>query len=166
MEINKDQKVSSRVWQGIKFAIKWLWLITMFLLGIAMFVLLPSEIFEYSYSLSELDLIEELYLIVLVCFIYKYIKLCLRLKAPFVRKLITPFVYQAYLCLFSVACALIAYLAFDASLEEINYSPMINVFSYVASMIMTAYSYHILKYSFNSSELNVDNSANDAEISQ
>lgn len=131
-----------------------------------MFVLLPSEIFEYSYSLSELDLIEELYLIVMVCFIYQYIKLCLRLKAPFIRKLITPFVYQAHLCLFSLACVLIAHLAFEYSIEEINYSPMINVFSYVASMIVAAYSYHVLKYSFNTRERNVNNGTNEAEAPQ
>lgn len=163
MEINKDQKVSSRVWQGIKFAIKWLWLITMFLLGIILFVCLPLDIFEYSFSLSELDIVEELYLIWLMLFTYKYLKLCLIIKAPFMRKLITPFVYQAYFCLFSMACLIIARLAFDFPIDEIERMPLLKLLAYCLSMFTTVYSYQVLKNYLDTHMPEVTHSFNEAE---
>ncbi|WP_342608608.1 hypothetical protein [Vibrio tritonius] len=166
METNKNRKVGLRIWQGIKFAIKWMWLLTMFLLGVTLFALLPSEIFEYSVSLSELDLVEEFYLLWLLIFTYKYVKLCLMVKAPFMRKLIIPFVYQAYFCLFVVACLMIAHLAFDFSINKIDEMPWLNLSSYFGTTLVTLYSYQVLKNSAGNNVPDEPNSLNETELSQ
>ncbi|CAM3327908.1 hypothetical protein VIOR103205_16180 [Vibrio ordalii] len=100
--MQKNTLTLPKVWRGVKLFFKWLWLITLFLFGLALYLfLVPLGMFEYAFSLSELDIIETSFIVFLVMFFYRYIQLCRRSDAPLVRKIITPWVHQAYLGLFS-----------------------------------------------------------------
>ncbi|WP_249553609.1 hypothetical protein [Shewanella sp. 8A] len=129
-----------QIGRGVTFLVKWLWLLTMFLLGIALFWLLAFFIFEYSFSLSELDLIETLFLVFLFSFVYQYIKHCLHIDAPFVRKIITPFVHQAHLGLVFLGGSLLVATKLDIGLEELDKIPMLDVTYYILAMLTLSYS--------------------------
>lgn len=129
-----------QIGRGVTFLVKWLWLMTMFLLGIALFWLLAFFIFEYSFSLSELDLIETLFVVFVLSFVYQYTKHCMRIDAPLVRKIITPFVHQAYLCLFFLGGGLLVATKLDIGLEEFDKMPMLDVTYYILAMLTLSYS--------------------------
>ena len=140
--IQKKSNVASKVWSGVKIFFKWFWLITMFLLGITSFVAMPFEIFEYSFSLSELDIIETLFCVFLLVFIYQYIKLCRQIDAPLVRKVITPWVHQAHLLLISVLLALVSMKLFHLELIDFERMPLLNLFGYFLMAATLGYSFY------------------------
>lgn len=143
---NNPKRVSLavRIWRGVKFLVKWLWLLTMFILGIGLCLLMQSEIFEYSYSLSELDLAETLFIVGLLWFAFHYIKLCCRIDAPLVRKIITPFVHQAHVFLVAFIGLLIYAAANDTTVDNYASMPMLDVADYLLTMATLGYSYHRL----------------------
>ncbi len=149
MEQKQNKKLSSRLLYGLKFIIKWFWLIAMFLLGLAEFSAMPLVMFEYSYSLSELDLIETLFLVFLVVFVYHYIKLCCQVKAPMIRKIIMPWVHQAHLLLVCLLGSFIAFKWFDFELGDYRKSPLLDVISTILMMVVLVYSYvRLPRYAF------------------
>ncbi|MEZ8368930.1 hypothetical protein AB6C94_05770 [Vibrio splendidus] len=133
---------ASRLWHGIKLFFKWLWLITMFLLGIALYLAMPFAIFEYSFSLSELDLIETLFIVFLVAYAYQYIKLCRRIDVPLVRKIITPWVHQAHVFLVFFLLLFASVNLFDFNLDDSTRMPLLDLFGYILTVATLGYSYY------------------------
>lgn len=140
-DMQENKKIGASIWKWLKFTVKWLWLLIMFVLGVAIYALLPLAIFEYSYSVSELDLIETLFMVLLVMFAYHYIKLCRCTDAPFVRKLITPWVHQAHLVLVFIIMGVIAVQFFEFNVEDFDKMPLMDFVSYVLMSITLLYSY-------------------------
>ncbi|GAD78876.1 hypothetical protein VEZ01S_07_00530 [Vibrio ezurae NBRC 102218] len=116
---------------------------TMFLIGIYIYLLVPLEMFEYSYSLGELDLIETAYIVFLVVISYKYIRLCSRVNTSVVRKVITPFVHQAHLMLLLSALFLFC-IKIDPQLywDDLARVPLLDLISYILIAATFTYSYH------------------------
>ncbi|MGL1165463.1 hypothetical protein ACSTKZ_18045 [Vibrio parahaemolyticus] len=139
MQDNKN--LGSSIWKWLKFTVKWLWLLAMFVLGLVFFALLPIVVFEYSYSLSELDLVETLFIVLLVMFAYHYIKLCRRTEAPFIRKVITPWVHQAYLLLVFVLLGVAAVQFSELEFDDFETMPLMDFVSYVLMSMTLLYSY-------------------------
>ncbi|MCF7482928.1 hypothetical protein L3V31_14530 [Vibrio sp. J1-1] len=139
MQDNKN--LGASIWKWLKFTVKWLWLLAMFVLGIAAYAFLPLEIFEYSYSVSELDLIETIFIVLLVMFAYHYIKLCRRTEAPFIRKVITPWVHQAYLLLVLVLLGIVAVQFSELEFDDFETMPLMDFVSYVLMSMTLLYSY-------------------------
>ncbi|MGR5453028.1 hypothetical protein [Vibrio alfacsensis] len=139
MQDNKN--LGSSIWKWLKFTVKWLWLLAMFVLGLVFFALLPIVVFEYSYSLSELDLVEALFIVLLVMFAYHYIKLCRRTEAPFIRKVITPWVHQAYLLLVFVLLGIVAVQFSELEFDDLETMPLMDFVSYVLMSMTLLYSY-------------------------
>lgn len=140
--IQQKSNVASKVWTGVKVFFKWFWLIAMFLLGITSFAAMPFGIFEYSFSLSELDIVETLFCLFLLAYIYKYIKLCRQIDAPIVCKVITPWVHQAYLLLVSVLLTLVSIKLFNLKLIDFERMPLLNFFGYLLIATTLGYSFH------------------------
>lgn len=139
--MQENKKIGASIWKWLKFTVKWLWLLAMFVLGIAAYAFMPLAIFEYSYSVSELDLIETLFIVLFVMFAYLYIKLCLRIKAPFIRKIITPWVHQAQLILVIILAAGIAVRLFDVNPDVFDETPLLDLVCYVLMSLTLLYSY-------------------------
>ncbi|EHZ2751329.1 hypothetical protein QNE77_004361 [Vibrio alginolyticus] len=139
MQDNKN--LGSSIWKWLKFTVKWLWLLAMFVMGLAFFALLPIVVFEYSYSLSELDLVETIFIVLLVMFAYHYIKLCRRTEAPFIRKVITPWVHQAYLLLVFVLLGIVAVQFSELEFDDFETMPLMDFVSYVLMSMTLLYSY-------------------------
>lgn len=136
-----NKKFGVRIWKWLTITMKWFWLLSMFILGLAAYGFLPFAVFEYSYSLSELDLIETLFMVLLVMFVYHYIKLCRRINAPFIRKLITPWVHQAHLLLAFFFCAFIAVQLFKLPFDDLEKMPFMDFLGYVLMSVTLLYSY-------------------------
>ncbi|QYJ83620.1 hypothetical protein [Shewanella aegiceratis] len=145
---NQPQQVSlaARVGRGVTFLVKWLWLLTMFLLGIALSLLMTKKIFEYSYSLSELDLAETLFFVGLVLFVFHYLKLCYRSDAPLVRKIIMPFVHQAQVSLVAFFVVRIAAKANKLTFNDYTDMPLLDLAVYLLILITLGYSYYWVAY--------------------
>ncbi len=143
--MQENKKIGASIWKWLKFTVKWLWLLIMFVMGVAIYALLPLAIFEYSYSVSELDLIETLFMVLLVMFAYHYIKLCRCTDAPFIRKLITPWVHQAHLGLVVIIMGVIAIQFFEINVEDFNKMPLMDIVSYLLMSITLLYSYSRLR---------------------
>lgn len=140
--MQKNTLTLSKVWHGVKFFFKWLWLISLFLLGlIATLASSFFVMFEYSFSLSELDIIETSFIVFLVMFFYRYIQLCRRSDAPLVRKIITPWVHQAYLGLFSIGLILIAIKFLDYHWDQ-TVDPIGEILGYLCCVAVFSYSYY------------------------
>ncbi|MGR5274118.1 hypothetical protein ACPV4S_19915 [Vibrio alginolyticus] len=139
MQDNKN--LGSSIWKWLKFTVKWLWLLAMFVLGIAAYAVMPLVIFEYSYSVSELDLVETIFIVLLVMFAYHYIKLCRRTEAPLIRKIITPWVHQAHLILVFVLLGIAAVQFSELEFEDFDTMPLMDFVSYVLMSITLLYSY-------------------------
>ncbi|WP_277435182.1 hypothetical protein [Vibrio sp. 1151_11] len=140
--MQKNTLTLPKVWRGVKLFFKWLWLITLFLFGLALYLfLVPLGMFEYAFSLSELDIIETSFIVFLVMFFYRYIQLCRRSDAPLVRKIITPWVHQAYLGLFSIGLVVIAIKFFAYNLEQ-PVEPLVEIIEYLCSVAVFGYSYY------------------------
>lgn len=151
--MEKNKKIGSMLLYCLKLTVKWLWLFIMFLLGLVEFAALPLEIFEYSYSLSELDFMETLFVAYLVVFIYHYVKLCRRVRAPLIRKIITPWVHQAHLFLLFILGTLIAVKWFDFKWDDYPKTPMLDAIATVMMMLAMVYSYvRLSRYSLKPSE--------------
>ncbi|WP_039969973.1 hypothetical protein [Vibrio halioticoli] len=138
-----EKSTALRAWHGIKIFFKWLWLMNMFLLGIYIYVMVPLEMFEYSFSLGELDLVETGYIVFLVVITYKYIKLCSRADISVMRKVITPFVHQAHLMLLLSALFLFC-IKIDPQLGWVDLSrvPLLDLISYFLIAATFTYSCH------------------------
>ncbi len=136
-----NKKFGARVWKWLTFTMTCLWLLCMFILGLATYAILPFAVFEYSYSLSELDLIETLFMVLLVLFGYHYIKLCRSIKAPLIRKLITPWVHQAHLLLVFILFAFIAVQFFKLPFADLEKMPFMDFVGYVLMSLTLLYSY-------------------------
>ncbi|CAM4120810.1 hypothetical protein [Vibrio neonatus] len=138
-----EKSTALSVWHGIKVIFKWLWLMTMFLIGIYSYLLVPLEMFEYSYSLGELDLIETAYIVFLVVITYKYIKLCSRVNTSVIRKVITPFVHQAHLMLL-LSVLLLFCIKIEPRLnwDDLARVPFLDLISYILIAATFTYSYH------------------------
>ncbi len=143
--MQENKKIGASIWKWLKFTVKWLWLLIMFVLGVAIYALLPLAIFEYSYSVSELDLIETLFMVLLVMFAYHYVKLIRCTDAPFIRKLITPWVHQAHLVLVFIIMGVIAIQFFEVNFEGFEKMPMLDFVCYVLMSITLLYSYSRLR---------------------
>ncbi|MGR5543965.1 hypothetical protein ACP3VZ_02460 [Vibrio sp. PNB22_2_2] len=139
MQDNKN--LGASIWKWLKYTVKWLWLLAMFVLGLAFFALLPKVVFEYSYSLSELDLVETMFIILLVMFAYHYVKLCRRTEAPFIRKVITPWVHQAYLLLVFVLLGIVTVQFSELEFDDFETMPLMDFVSYVLMSMTLLYSY-------------------------
>lgn len=139
MQDNKN--LGSSIWKWLKYTVKWLWLLAMFVLGLAFFALLPKVVFEYSYSLSELDLVETMFIILLVMFAYHYVKLCRCTEAPFIRKVITPWVHQAYLLLVFVLLGIVTVQFSELEFDDFETMPLMDFVSYVLMSMTLLYSY-------------------------
>lgn len=139
MQDNKN--LGASIWKWLKYTVKWLWLLAMFVLGLAFFALLPKVVFEYSYSLSELDLVETMFIILLVMFAYYYVKLCRRTEAPFIRKVITPWVHQAYLLLVFVLLGIVTVQFSELEFDDFETMPLMDFVSYVLMSMTLLYSY-------------------------
>ena len=139
MQDNKN--LGASIWKWLKFTVKWLWLLAMFVMGLAFFALLPKVVFEYSYSLSELDLVETMFIILLVMFAYYYVKLCRRTEAPFIRKVITPWVHQAYLLLVFVLLGIVTVQFSELEFDDFETMPLMDFVSYVLMSMTLLYSY-------------------------
>ncbi|ENM5756538.1 hypothetical protein ACQ902_001632 [Vibrio mimicus] len=140
--MQKSATTASKIWRGVKFFFKWLWLITMFLFGLALyFIFFPLGMFEYSFSLSELDIIETSFMVFLVIFFYRYVQLCRQIDAPLVRKIITPWLHQAYLGLFSIGLVLISIKFFDYNWEQ-PLEPLDEIMSTILTAVVFGYSYY------------------------
>lgn len=145
--MQENKKIGASIWKWLKFTVKWLWLLTMFVLGVALYAFLPLAVFEYSYSLSELDLVETIFIVLLVMFAYHYIKLCRRTNASFIRKIITPWVHQAHLLLVFIVIGIIAVQFFEFDFDDFDKMPFVDFISYVLMSITLLYSYkRINKY--------------------
>ncbi len=143
--MQENKKIGASIWKWLKFSVKWLWLLAMFVLGVAFYIFLPLEIFEYSYSLSELDLMETFFIVFLGMFVYYYVKLCRRSNAPFIRKIITPWVFQAYFILVFSLPVIIATAVFEFNIDDFDKMPVIDIVSYVLMSITLLYSYSRLR---------------------
>lgn len=160
--MEKNKKIGTVLLCGLKFIVKWLWLFIMFLLGLVEFASFYWEVFEYSFSLSELDLMETLFLMSLVIFVYHYAKLCRRVSAPLIRKIIMPWVHQAYLFLLFILGAFISVKWFHFKWDDYTKTPMLDVIVTVMIMLVMVYSYVCLsRYSIKpSKELNRSDTEN------
>lgn len=140
----QQQQVSFavQIGRGVTFLVKWLWLLTMFFIGIGIGLLMQSEIFEYSYSLSELDLAETLFMVGLLWFTFHYIKLCSRSNAPLVRKIIMPFVHQAQVFLVAFFGMVIYSKANKLVLHDYGSMPLLELARYILILITLGYSYY------------------------
>ncbi|EPF1752806.1 hypothetical protein ACSQUR_004350 [Vibrio alginolyticus] len=136
-----NENLGASIWKWLKYTVKWLWLLAMFVLGLAFFALLPKVVFEYSYSLSELDLVETMFIILLVMFAYHYVKLCRRTEAPFIRKVITPWVHQAYLLLVFVLLGIVTVQFSELEFDDFETMPLMDFVSYVLMSMTLLYSY-------------------------
>ncbi|WP_216639330.1 hypothetical protein, partial [Vibrio fujianensis] len=140
--MQKNTLTLSKVWHGVKFFFKWLWLINLCLLGLTLTLVGNFFLmFEYSFSLSELDIIETSFIVFLVMFFYRYIQLCRRSDVPLVRKIITPWVHQAYLGLFSIGLILIAIKFSDFDWDQ-PLDPIDEIVGYLCSVAVFSYSYY------------------------
>lgn len=137
--------VASKIWRGLKLFLKWSWLLTMFLLGIAVFLVMPFVIFEYSFSLSELDLIETLFITLLLVFVYQYIKLCFQSKVSLVRKIITPWVHQAHVFLVFIVLLFMSIKQFKLKLDDLERIPLLYLFECLIMVGTMGYSYYRVK---------------------
>ncbi|WP_139070206.1 hypothetical protein [Aliivibrio fischeri] len=140
--MQKNISTASKVWHGTKFFIKWFWLIAMFLLGVSLLLVMPLIMFEYSFSLSELDLIETLFIVFLVVFIYQYGKRCRQIDAPLVRKIITPWVHQAHIFLVFYSLTLISAPLLELNLRELERMALLDLFGYILMAGTFGYSYY------------------------
>ncbi|MDF4386333.1 hypothetical protein P3452_22150 [Vibrio parahaemolyticus] len=139
MQDNKN--LGASIWKWLKFTVKWFWLLAMFVLGIVAYAFTPLAIFEYSYSVSELDLVETIFIVLLVMFVYHYIKLCRRIEAPFIRKIITPWVHQAHLLLVLALLGIAAVKFSKLEFEDFDTMPLMDFVSYVLMSMTLLYSY-------------------------
>ncbi len=140
--MQKNISTTSKVWYGTKFFIKWLWLMTMFLFGVSMLLAMPLAMFEYSFSLSELDLVETLFIVFLVVFIYQYGKRCRQIDAPLVRKIITPWVHQGHVFLVFLLLSLISASLLGLNLEALERMPLLDLLGYILMAATFGYSYY------------------------
>ncbi|WP_154179917.1 hypothetical protein [Vibrio furnissii] len=143
--MKNNKYIGALIWKWLKFTVKWVWLLSMFALGVSIYKFLPPAMFEYSYSVSELDLIETLFIISLVMFVYHYIKLCCCTDAPFIRKLISPWVHQAHVILVFFLVGVVAVLLFEFNIDDFNKMPLIDLVSYVLMSTAFLYSYSRLR---------------------
>lgn len=134
--------IASKIWQGTKLFFKWLWLITMFIFGGIVFLGIPFAIFEYSFSLFELDLIETVMIIFIGVFSYYYIKLCKRNPATLGRKIMTPFVHQGHMLLLSSSIFLASIFAFNLDIELSITIPIIEIMGWFLFSGTLLYSYY------------------------
>ncbi len=140
--MQQNTTTATRIWHGVKFFFKWLWLMSLFLFGLTLtlagnFFLM----FEYSFSLSELDIIETSFIVFLVIYFYRYVQLCRRSDAPLVRKIITPWLHQAYLGLFSIGLVVIAIKFFAYDWDQ-PLEPIDEIVGYLCSVAVFSYSYY------------------------
>ena len=140
--MQKNISTASKIWRGTKLFIKWFWLITMCLLGVSLLLAMPFAMFEYSFSLSELDLIETLFIVFLVVFIYQYIKHCRQIDAPLVRKIITPWVHQAHVFLVFFLISLISASLLGLNLKDLERMPLLDLLGYILMAATFGYSYY------------------------
>lgn len=140
--MQKNISTASKIWRGTKLFIKWFWLMTMFLLGVSMLLAMPLAMFEYSISLSELDLVETLFIVFLVVFIYQYGKRCRQIDAPLVRKIITPWVHQAHLLLVFLLLSMISASLLGLNLEALERMPLLDLLGYILMAATLGYSYY------------------------
>ncbi len=140
--MQKNISTASKIWHGTKLFIKWFWLIAMFLLGVSMLLAMPLAMFEYSISLSEIDLVETLFIVFLVVFIYQYIKHCRQVDAPLVRKIITPWVHQAHLLLVFLLLSMISASLLGLNLEALERMPLLDLLGYILMVATFGYSYY------------------------
>lgn len=103
---------------------------------------IPLVVFEYSFSLSELDPIETLFFLFLCFFVYQYIKLCLGVNVPLVWKIITPWVHQAHLLLVAIVLYLMSIKLFGYKLEDLERMPLLDMFEYLLIAGTMGYSYY------------------------
>ncbi len=136
-----NKKIGALIWKWLKCTVKWCWLLVMLLLGVLLYAMLPLVMFEYSYSLSELDVVETLFIISLATFSYLYIKLCRRIDAPLVRKIITPWVHQGCLFLVVILFSIIAAVSFKIDLDDLQKMPLLDLASYILMSLTLLYSY-------------------------
>ncbi|MDN3696099.1 MULTISPECIES: hypothetical protein [Vibrio] len=134
--------IASKIWQGTKLFFKWLWLITMFIFGGIVFLGIPFAVFEYSFSLFELDLIETVMIIFIGVFCYYYIKLCKRNSATLGRKIMTPFVHQGHMLLLSSSIFLASIFAFNLDIELSITIPIIEIMGWFLFSGTLLYSYY------------------------
>jgi hypothetical protein len=140
--MQKEKSTASKIWYGTKFFIKWFWLITMCLLGVSLLLVMPLAMFEYSFSFSELDLVETLFIVFLVVFIYQYIKHCRQIDAPLVRKIITPWVHQAHVFLVFFSLSLISASLLGLNLKDLERMPLLDLLGYILMAATFGYSYY------------------------
>lgn len=117
----------------------------MFLIGIFLILLMPFQIFEYSISPSELDLTETSFFILLIIFVFQYIKLCRQITVPLVWKIISPWVHQAHMLLLSILLLLVSVKLFDFGLDELDRMPLLDLCGYVVMVVTMGYSYYRMK---------------------
>lgn len=140
--MQQNTTTASKIWRGVKVFFKWLWLITMFLFGLALYLFLfPLWVFEYSFSLPELDVIEASFIAFLAIYIYRYIKLCRCIDVPLIRKVITPWVHQAYMGLFSFGLLAFSIKVLGYKLEQ-PIKPLAEIISYLLTVVVFGYSYY------------------------
>lgn len=123
----EKEKIIPFIKRNIWFAIKPIWLFFMFLLGLTLILALPLAIFEYSFSASELDVMECAFVVYLVIFTRNYILHCRSINAPRVRKIITPFVNFAHMNLLFTSVIALVMLAFQDSLELLLTVPIVDL---------------------------------------
>lgn len=140
--MHKKTTVASKVWQGTKLFFKWLWLITMFILGSIVFLEIPFAIFEYSFSLFELDLIETVMVIFIGAFSYYYIKMCKGHPATLGRKIMTPFIHQGHMLLLSSPILLASIYALGFDIEHSLTLPIVEILGWLLFSGTLLYSYY------------------------
>lgn len=158
-------KIASLIMHSLWIVLKPLWLLSMFLFGLLLILLLPFGIFEYSISTSELDVMECAFVVYLVTFARSYISHCKNITAPWVRKVITPFVNLAHVSLLFVIGSTLVMLSLQESLElllrvpindlgpvvidilielikQTTLVPVFDVMSFILSALALQYSFH------------------------
>ncbi|OOE92093.1 hypothetical protein BZG76_09670 [Salinivibrio sp. AR647] len=140
--VKKNTSIIGKLLFGIAFFLKWAWLLTLFLLGLFVYALTPFEVFEYAFSFTEIDLIETLFLVFLVVFFYHYIKRCRQIDVPIVRKIITPWVHQAYVFLLVVSVFVVNKKYFHFNWEHYARLPLVDLLSYLLMAATFLYSYY------------------------
>ncbi|HGF7155548.1 TPA: hypothetical protein AB5C39_003710, partial [Vibrio mimicus] len=81
------------------------------------------------------------FMVFLVIFFYRYVQLCRQIDAPLVRKIITPWLHQAYLGLFSIGLVLISIKFFDYNWEQ-PLEPLDEIMSTILTAVVFGYSYY------------------------
>ncbi|OOE83639.1 hypothetical protein BZG72_05450 [Salinivibrio sp. PR6] len=156
--VKKNRSIVNKLLFGIAFFLKWVWLLTLFLLGLLGYALTPFEVFEYGFYFAEIDLIETLFFVFFVVFFYHYIKRCRQVDAPIVTKVIMPWVHQAYVLLLVIAVFVLNKQYFHFNWEPYARLPLINLISYLLMAVTFLYSYYrintLARTKYQTSEIN------------